>query len=563
MSKKFNASALKRFWKLLSPHKAEIRNVYIYSIFIGLINLSLPLGIQAIINIIQGGQVSTSWYILILFVVSGVGFSGVMQIFQINITENLQRKVFTRAAFELAYRIPKIKFEATYKHYAPELMNRFFDIIIVQKGLSKILIEFSAAILQVTFGLILLSFYHPFFIAFSLVLILLVYVIFRFTSSLGLSTSLQESKHKYETAHWLQELARSAKTFKLVGNSDLHLEKVDQNVGDYIGARKSHFNVLIKQFSMMVVFKMLVALGLLLIGGILVIDQRMNIGQFVAAEIIIMMVIASVEKLVLNLEIFYDVLTSLEKIGEVTDLPLDDDSITVENKNLFDNSMQVKLYNTTFTYPFHNKPTIYNISLLLEKGKKYMLDGENGSGKSTFLSLLAGFYDFNEGSIYYNGVLKENIETDQLKSKIGYCLTEDQLFNGSILENIVVGREQITDEDIEWALKNIGLYEYINILPKGINFILDPLGHKLPKSIVRKILLCRSIVAKPSLLLIENSFDILEEKERNRIIDFLCSDENKWTMVAISNIDYFYVKSDYLISLEDGKFVGLKEFKNK
>lgn len=563
MSKKFNASALNRFWKLLKPHRAEIRNVYIYSIFIGLINLSLPLGIQAIINIIQGGQVSTSWYILILFVVSGVGFSGVMQIFQINITENLQRKVFTRAAFEFAYRIPRIKFEATYKHYPPELMNRFFDIIVVQKGLSKILIEFSAAILQIIFGLILLSFYHPFFIAFSLVLILLVYIIFRFTSALGLSTSLQESKYKYETAHWLQELARSAKTFKLAGNTDLHLEKVDQNVGDYIGARKSHFSVLIKQFSMMVVFKMLVALGLLLIGGILVIDQRMNIGQFVAAEIIIIMVIASVEKLVLNLEIFYDVLTSLEKIGEVTDLNLDNESIAIQNKNLFENSMEVKLYNASFTYPFHNKPTIYNISLELEKGKRYLLDGKNGSGKSTFLSLIAGFYDFSEGSIYYNGVLKENIESDQLKSKIGYCLNEDQLFNGSILENIVVGREQITDEDIEWALKNIGLYDFINVLPKGINFKLDPLGLKLPKSVVRKILLCRSIVAKPSLLLIENSIDILEENERNRIIDFLCSEENNWTMVAISNIDYFYTKSDYLIHLEEGKFVGMTTYKNK
>ena len=119
-------SPVQRFWLLLKPDQKEIKNVYVYAFFYGLVNLSLPLGIQSIINIIQGGQISTSWIVLVAFVILGVAITGVLQVNQLKITENLQQKIFTRAAFEFAYRIPKVKMEALYRHYAPELMNRFF-----------------------------------------------------------------------------------------------------------------------------------------------------------------------------------------------------------------------------------------------------------------------------------------------------------------------------------------------------------------------------------------------------------------------------------------------------
>ena len=147
---------------------------------------------------------STSWVVLVSFVILGIAISGMIQINQLKITEHLQQKIFTRAAFEFAYRIPKVKLEAMYKHYAPELMNRFFDIISIQKGLSKILIDFSSASIQTVFGLLLLSMYHPFFIIFSLILIILVYTIFKLTYKSGLKTSLKESKSKYNVAHWLE-----------------------------------------------------------------------------------------------------------------------------------------------------------------------------------------------------------------------------------------------------------------------------------------------------------------------------------------------------------------------
>jgi ABC-type bacteriocin/lantibiotic exporter with double-glycine peptidase domain len=229
-----------RFWLLLKPDNKEIHQVYTYAFFKGLIVLSLPLGIQSIINLIQGGSVSTSWILLVFVVVLGVVMGGYMQLMQMRITETIHQKIFTRAAFDFAYRIPKIKFEEIYKHYAPELMNRFFDVLTLQKSLSKVIIEFPTAILQIIFGLILLSFYHPFFILFSLLLILLVFIIIRMTSKKGLITSLEESKYKYSLVSWLEELARVVKSFKYSQGTDLNLIKLDKKSGAAFCGPDSH-----------------------------------------------------------------------------------------------------------------------------------------------------------------------------------------------------------------------------------------------------------------------------------------------------------------------------------
>lgn len=555
MNPQTELTTTQRFWRLLKPDRKEITNVYVYSIFNGLINLSLPLGIQAIINLIQGGRVSTSWMILVMFVVLGVAITGVLQIYQLRITENLQQKIFSRSAFEFAYRIPKIRMEALYRHYAPELMNRFFDTISVQKGLSKILIDFSSAALQVTFGLILLSLYHPFFILFGLVLVLLVFAIFRFTGRRGLQTSLEESKFKYKVAHWLEELARTHTTFKLAGRSDLPLQHTDKHVGDYLQARENHFRVLVQQYSLMVVFKVLVATGLLAIGGILVMNQQMNIGQFVAAEIIILMVMASVEKLILSLETIYDVLTSLEKIGQVTDLELEATHGTDLGLHSQNAGLEVQMDAVSFTYPGAQKKTLNEFSIHIREGEKWLISGPNGSGKTTLLFVLAGLYRVQEGSLMYNGISKVSLHPDSLRSVIGDCLSQELLFEGSLYDNISMGKDEVTFDDVKWAVRHLRLEKFISSLPEGYDTILDPQGKRLPRSVIQKLLLARAIADKPKLLLLEDVFEHIEETERREIFDFLTSSENAWTMVAVSSDPYIAMRCDTIGLMQDGQMI--------
>ena len=549
-----------RFWRLLKPDTKEIKDIYTYAIFNGLIGLSLPLGIQAIVNLIQGGQVNTAWIVLVIFVVFGVAIMGVLQIYQLRISENLQQKVFTRAAFEFGFRIPRVKMEELYRHYAPELMNRFFDTISVQKGLPKILIDFSSAALSIIFGLILLSFYHPFFIAFSVLLLLLLAAIFRFTWRRGLTSSLEESNHKYRLAHWLEELARTGTTFKLAGKTILPLEKVDGHVTDYLTARERHFGILISQYSFMVLFKVTVAAGLLAIGGILVMEQRMNIGQFVAAEIIILTIMSAVESLIKSFETIYDVLTALEKIGQVTDLELEPSEGTDLNAYESEEGMRVHLHGVNFAYPGKYGLTLNDLNVDIAPGEKIAVTGGSGAGKSTLLHIVAGLYQVQSGVISYDGIPIGNLDLETLRASIGDCLTQEELFEGTLFENIAMGRDAATMENVRWAIENVGLADFVGSLPKGYNTIMSPQGKTLPRSIIQKLLVARSIADKPRLLLLEDALERVDPQERHDIIDFLTAKDKPWTLMVVSNDEYFAQRADKCVQMVQGRIVNICPF---
>jgi len=547
---------IQRFWLLIKPDKKEIRNVYIYSIFSGLIALSLPLGIQSIINLIQGGKISTSWIVLILFVIGGIIFNGVLRISQLKITEHLQQKIFTRAAFEFAFRTPRIKLESLYKYYAPELMNRFFDVISIQKGLTKVLIDFSAASIQTVFGLILLSMYHPFFIVFSFILVILVVFIFKMTYKSGLETSLKESKSKYYVAHWLQELARTSISFKLAGITSLPLNRVNLLTKTYIDARDQHFKILINQYILLVIFKVFVAAGLLVVGSLLVINQQMNIGQFVAAEIIILLILGSVEKLILSLETIYDLLTSLEKVGQVSDLEIEKNE-GQDISRLNDNGLSVELSNVDFKYPGQDTLTLNQISLRINANESILIKGRVGSGKTTLLNILSGLYKIKVGNLNYNDIPVENLRPLDLRSVIGDCWTDDLLFEGTLIENITMGREKATFENVQWASRNIGLDSFVKTLPKGYETMITPQGKQFTKSIMDKIILMRSIVDKPKLLLIKDTFMSFTKEEGVQIIEFL-TNYKLWTLVIVSNDERIESKVDRKFIMQKGSLIELK-----
>ena len=547
-------SAWQRLLGLLKLDKRDILQIFYYAIFAGIVNLSLPLGIQAIINLIQGAQVSTSWIVLVILVTLAVAFVGVLQLMQIRIIENVQQKIFTRSAFEFAYRFPKIKMNQLLNFYPPELANRFFDTLNVQKGLSKILIDFPAALLQIILGLLLLSFYHPFFIIYGILLLLLIYIVFKFTAQRGMETSLDESKNKYKVAHWIQEVARSIVSFKLSGKTNLAMNKTDVLVSDYLGARESHFKILVIQYIQMIGFKVLVTLGLLLIGGILVLNQEMNIGQFVAAEIIILLVISSVEKLILGLETLYDLLTSLEKLGQVVDKELEPQH--GEKPFEDDESFLVELEDISYNVPGRNKHIIDGVSLKITPQCTILIQGGSGSGKSSLLRLVAGIIEPDQGDIFINDVSLKSINLNYYRSHIGQSLTEESPFEGSILENITFGDKDISDKDVYWALQKTGLTKFVKEQPHGLKTMLYPEGRQIPYVISKKIVLARSIVRKPRLLILKDPLDQFDTEETREIMDFLSSKTRPWALVVISQNDDWKKHCTRIITMEKGKIIN-------
>lgn len=552
-------SPFNRFIRLLRPDKKEIAQIYTYAIFNGLVNLSLPLGIQAIINLLQAGRTSNSWLVLTFIVLAGLTFSGVFFIMQLRISEHVQQKIFSRASLELAFRFPRIKAEQLMYRYAPELMNRFFDTLTVQKSLSSILIDSSTAILHILFGLLLLSLYHPFFIAFGLVLAVFAFAVFRFTGKRGLRTSLQESRDKYEVAHWLEELARTNKSFKLAGNPEYPVQRTDRLTENYVNSRERHFKVLLLQYVLLILFKVLMAAGLLLMGGWLVLDQQLNIGQFVAAEVVIILIMNAVEKLTGSLETFYDLLTGLEKIGTLTDMDLEGEGGTSTPKE--GPGMAVELKEYCYKYPAGRRNALENINLTIPAGARIRIKGRAGSGSSTLLHAMAGYFTNFSGSVLFDGIPLGEYKLGKLRAKVGDVLGDGELFAGTIRENICLGNEGVSELNLQDAIRICRLRSDLEDLQDGLDTVVTPEGAELSDSLVQKLLLARAISQKPSLLLLDNAFEKMPVDERDEIIAELIAPDKKWTVISTSEAPVFTEGCSSTVTLSNGRIKLIEEHK--
>ncbi|GAB3273713.1 hypothetical protein GCM10027347_46270 [Larkinella harenae] len=315
---------LRRLIRLLGTEKRDIWYVCLYALVAGLISLSLPLGVQAVFNLVSGGMVFSSVYVLIGLVVVGVIISGLIQIGQRALVEVLEQRLFAKAAMEFTYRLPRIRPDSLHGMHPPELMNRFFDVLTIQKGLPKLLIDLIAAAIQILFGILLLSFYHPVFLAFGLFTLVTITIIAWILGPSGLRTSLNESKYKYKMAAWLEDIATRLADYRTSEKVNEPLTQTDEYVGHYLEYREQHFKVLKRFYYNSLAFKTVVTGGLLILGTALVVDRQMTLGQFVAAELVIVLITSSVEKLISGIDTVFDMLTAVEKMGSVTDLPLDD-----------------------------------------------------------------------------------------------------------------------------------------------------------------------------------------------------------------------------------------------
>ena len=432
------SNAVSRLWELLSRDKREILVVFFYAGLAGLFSLTLPLSVGAIVQLIQGGLILQSATILIAYVIVGTIVAGVLQVLQLGVVERIQQRVFARLALEYAFHLPRIRYDVSLREDLPETVNRLFEGALIQKSLAKFLLDTSQALLTIFFGLILLTFYHPYFTLVGLMLVLTLALLFWITGPKGLATSLMESKYKYRAVHWLEEVARSFHAFKFAGRSQLALSRMDAILTKYLKYRNKHFRVLVQQAVSIVVFKTLITAGLLIVGTVLVVNRQITLGQFVASELVVVTVLAGVEKLVLSLSVVYDMLTSVEKAGHVTDLELDAvGTVPLPSGRA---GMSLEARHLTYTYGERREPVLQDVSLRIEPGQRVALTGFKGAGRSTLLRLLSGLFDDYEGTLLVDGVSMHQLDREGMRERVGQVLSLTDLFEGTIAENVSVGR---------------------------------------------------------------------------------------------------------------------------
>lgn len=467
---------LKRASHLLKSEGRQIQYLYIYSLLVGLIGLTLPLGVQAIIGLVAGGLFTQSIWLLIGLVVVGVGASGGLQIVQQYIVEVMQQRLFVNAAQQFATRIPRWKADKAAKIFGPEMLNRFFDVLTLQKGITKLLIDLPTSILQFFLGLGLLSFYHPYFIFFGALMLGVLLIILRLTSPLGLQTSIEESGFKYRTAHFLQMLAAHPKTVNHSSGFLWVMDKTDRLLNGYVFARRRHFEVLARQQAWLVAFKVVVTGGLLIMGCLLVIDRQINLGQFVASELVILLVIQAIEKIIRGMETVYDVLTAIDKLGYVTDVP-------IEHSPGYQKTGALELHLRGVHVPgmgqFSSRiPKGEHRQLLLPPGHQALPALANQIGMGS--PILSGKLSLDGMPVY----------SADLPSAIAHNMDEWAIYPASLRENLALGAP-MTDEKMAKALRETGLGQWLADQPDGLNSILLAEGHTLPRHVREHLLITR------------------------------------------------------------------------
>ncbi len=542
-------SSIRKFFKILSLDKADISAIYVFAILSGLVQLSLPLGIQTIISFVMAGSVSTSIVVLIALVVLGTFINGLLQIRQMQVIERVEQKLFVRYSLEFTDRLPKLNVEKLDNYYLPEVVNRFFETVSLQKGLEKLLLDLPIAFIQILLGIILLALYHPVFIGFGAVLLLIIVAIIRFTSLEGLSAALKACDYKYGIANWIQEIARFIKPFKYAKGTSLHLQKSDGLLGGYLEARTHYFKILLTQYWSLVIFKILITAGMLIMGVVLLVDQQINIGQFIATDLVILTIIGSVEKLVGNLDKVYDALVSIEKLNKITEAAVE----TSGTLQLSDEQegVSIEFKKVSFTYPDGNQ-VLNDLNGSIPAGSLVHITGESGSGKSTALRLLSGAYTSFQGSILFNHVPIGNYQIQSLRMLTGVLLQHQEVFQGTLLENLTMGNKAIPMKDVDALVQLTGLNDYIQALPKGYDTLLDPQGKRLSQRTRKNIALVRALLGRHRLLLLESPFSHLTPTEASAIFQYLKSLKGV-TIIITSSQNNLPQAPDFAFTLTQGK----------
>lgn len=541
-----------RLLGLLRYNRSALIIVVCYTALSGLLSLAIPVTTQVLVNIIAAGILIQPLVVLTALLLSALIFSGVMKLLHLRLVEVVRVHTFIDVALRLGQRIPRIEHSALANEYMPELVNRFFDVVNIQKSWAKIMLEVPAALLQIVVGLFLMAVYSPYLLAFGVFTVICVAGIVVGLGYDGVRTDIAQSREKYRVAQWLEELARCETSCKMAGLPNHLLRRTDELVLDYIRARSDHFAVIFRQALGNYGFQAVAGATVFGIGGMLVIDRSLTLGQLVAAEIVVVSVLAAIEKTVVNLENYYDLVTALDKVGHVIDLPIERLSGKKVDLSPQGDGLALNCRDIHFAY-FGDRPVLKGLSLYVEPGARVSLVGHSGVGKSTLTALIAGLQETNIGSISVGSADIRDLNLEYFRRQIALVNDANEIFDGSIEENITMGRDFLTHNDLVWALEVTRLDGDIRNMSEGLNTRLVSAGKNLSRGQMQRVLIARAIIEKPKLLILDEAFSGIDEDSKLAIARYMFSPEHKWTVINISHDPQLIWLTNLVHVLADGK----------
>jgi ABC-type bacteriocin/lantibiotic exporter with double-glycine peptidase domain len=532
-----------RFWALMQPERSDLWVVVVYALLVGLLSLAVPVAVQALVNTVAFGVLRQPVLVLTALVLMGLVFAGIFRAAQVHVVEVLQRRIFVRAAVDTASRLAQSQVAAFDGRSGPELVNRFFDVLTLQKSTATLLLDGLGIALQVLIGALLMAFYHPILLAFDVVLMALLAFNILVLGRGGVDTSKAESQAKYEVVAWLEELAGHNAAFHSAGGRAFASLRVQHLCAEYLRARRLHFRIVMRQTVAMLTLHAVASAALLGVGAILVMERQLTLGQLVAAELIVSAMLAGISKLGKYLETFYDLLTAADKLGYLIDIPLE--RVGGEEPK-GSGPMQFECRGVSFGYepphdPHHGEshgahhahPILHGLSLRGGPGESVGVCGAQCSGKSTLAELLLGYRAPSEGLLFFDGVDQRELRLDGLRSHIA-LVRGVELFDGTIVENVRAGRSHLGPEEVRRAIEFVGLLPVVQALPEGLRQRILPQGGPLSDGQALLLSLARAVAGSPRMLVLDGSLDGLSIEQQDTLLRRLTDPTMPWTLLLLT-----------------------------
>jgi ABC-type bacteriocin/lantibiotic exporter with double-glycine peptidase domain len=501
---------LRRLWSFFRPESSDIRVVFVFALFVGLFSLATPIAVESLITTVMFGNLLQPLVVLALTLLIFLAGSSAMRATQTVVMEILQRRIFVRVVDDIAFRLPRTPIRAFEDRYAPELINRFLETATLQKLGAFLILDGMTIAIQLVVGMTVLAFYHPWLIGFDVFLLLMLGTVVFLVGRGAVSTAILESRVKYATVAWLEDLARCPTTFRGLGASEFAFDRADQLATDYVARRAAHFRILFRQIVSILGLEALLSAMLLGLGGWLVIQGQMTLGQLVAAELIVTMIVGSTAKLGKHFESFYDLLAGMDKLGHIFDLPMEGN----EGRPLPQSTEGIHLEFTEVQAPgWESAGGGRSWNLEIASGECVVLNLGDEDMESLVADAAVGLRRCASGCVSLDGVDVRELSVDSLRSQTA-LVRDVEVFEGTIEENVHVGRPEVVAAEVHQALRDAGLWEDVRRLPDGLRTqLVRGHGSPLNRSQLRKLMLARALAGKPRLLVVDRCLDSLSSQD--------------------------------------------------
>lgn len=521
---------IERLYSILKMEKQDLWRVLMLALASGLLSLATPAAVQSLVNTVALGGLLQPLLVLSFMLFVFLVIFGTITILQSYIVELIQRRVFLRMAADMANRLPRVSWSIAASSNGVERVNRFFDVLTLQKSGAFLLLEGLAIVLQAVIGFFVLAAYHPYLMLFDFLILIWLCTVFIVLGRNGVETAIAESYAKYAVVEWLDVLAAKKSMVRFAGGIDLARERSNKLSYDYLGARSRHYRILLHQqigLNMLYAVASTVLLG---IGGYLVMEGQLSIGQLVAAEIIVSGVLFSFSKFKKQLENYYDLLAGVDKLGHLLDLPMEQRS--GESVEI---SGPAQVHVRDLTFGFDDTKNIFHLfNFQIVSGEKVAFVSHAGGGKTCLTTLLCGLNQPKSGRVEINGANLAELETSTLRKQIGLA-GEIELLEESIFENITLGRPEISISAVREILTAVDLMSTVSRLENGLNTRLDYSGAPLTAIQQQKVMLARACIGFPGLLIIDGLLDRWPSSVSEKILNYLTAEDAPWSLILLTD----------------------------